>query len=241
MIKETDRMVDVIHKNYSILNVISRFGIKLGFGSNNIDEVCRKYSVNTDFFLSVINCYIDEDFFPESKLKSFSVNIIIQYLKNAHNYYLNFKLKKIEALIEKLNHSSASIDIKYAKLLMEFFKQYENEFNKHIKSEEEVTFPYMLKIEEAYLNSMNNSDIAELLKWYSSKSFLDTHDDLEKKVYDLKNLIIMHLPTAENSLLYNDILFELFDFEKDLADHTIMEEKILAPIVENLEKQLAKI
>lgn len=38
--KETDRMGDIICDDYRILQVISRFGLTLGFGDHTVSETC---------------------------------------------------------------------------------------------------------------------------------------------------------------------------------------------------------
>ena len=59
------KMADVIHLNYTLLPVIQRFGINLGFGEDSVSEICAKQNVNLQFFLDVTNAYHDENFFPQ--------------------------------------------------------------------------------------------------------------------------------------------------------------------------------
>ena len=39
--KPTDKMIDLISDNYSLLQVMSRFGLSLGFGDKTVKEVCE--------------------------------------------------------------------------------------------------------------------------------------------------------------------------------------------------------
>ena len=42
--KPTDKMIDLISDNYSLLQVMSRFGLSLGFGDKTVKEVCTEWS-----------------------------------------------------------------------------------------------------------------------------------------------------------------------------------------------------
>lgn len=84
-------MADIIHLNYQLLSVINRFGIELGFGNLRIDEVCEKHNIQVGFFLEIVNTFHDENYFPGKQLQSFSVSLIVDYLKRTHYYYLENK------------------------------------------------------------------------------------------------------------------------------------------------------
>ena len=53
--KETDRMGDIICDDYRILQVISRFGLTLGFGDHTVSETCLAAGVDAPTFLAVVN------------------------------------------------------------------------------------------------------------------------------------------------------------------------------------------
>ena len=40
--RQTDKMVTLITDNYALLQVMSRFGIKIGFGDKTVEEVCQE-------------------------------------------------------------------------------------------------------------------------------------------------------------------------------------------------------
>ena len=56
----TDKMSDLICENYSLLLVMSRFGISLGFGDQTVEQVCEQQGVHTGTFLAVVN-FMDEE------------------------------------------------------------------------------------------------------------------------------------------------------------------------------------
>ena len=41
-----DKMIDLISDNYSVLQGLSAFGIRLGFGDKTVSEVCQEQNVD---------------------------------------------------------------------------------------------------------------------------------------------------------------------------------------------------
>lgn len=241
LIRKNMKMADVIHLNYTLLPVISRFGIKLGFGERTLEEVCNQNRVDVDFFLEVINSFHDPDYFPKTQLKNFSLKLLVEYLKKTHQYYLEVKLPEIENLIEQIVETCCTDRKNSLALIRAFFQEYKAQVKKHIDLEENVILPYVLEIEQAYLQKKLPQSVFEQMKKYSIKDFADEHDNIEEKLYDLKNIIIKYLPPHRNTNLSNTILQQLFLLEKDLNDHATMEDKVLIPKVETMEKKLQKL
>lgn len=48
--KPTDKMSDLICENYALLQVLSRFGVSLGFGDKSVQEVCSMNGVDCTTF-----------------------------------------------------------------------------------------------------------------------------------------------------------------------------------------------
>ena len=58
--KPTDKMSDLICENYTLLQVLSRFGVSLGFGDKNVREVCEINNVDCNTFLTVVNFLVED-------------------------------------------------------------------------------------------------------------------------------------------------------------------------------------
>ena len=108
--KPTDKMIDLISDNYSLLQVMSRFGLSLGFGDKTVKEVCELNGVDCRTFLIVVN-FIAEGF---SRLDGddgeISIPGLIDYLRQAHIYFLDFSLPAIRRkLIEAIDCSQDDV------------------------------------------------------------------------------------------------------------------------------------
>ena len=231
------KMAEVIFQNFPLLPVISRFGIRLGFGEKTVLEVCSDYSVNLDFFLEITNSFIDDEYIPQTDLKSFPVSFIVDYLHQTHQYYLDVIIPEIEIMIDQMVNS-AGRDVKKRQLVGDFFKEYKNELINHIEREENEVQPYVIKIENAFNEKILPGELYNQIKKYSIEDFASEHDNVEEKLNDLKNIIIKYLPDSGNSSLSNNILTQLFWLEKDLNTHASLEDKVLIPKVSQMEKLL---
>lgn len=237
IIKSSDLLADVIHLDYQLLTIIKRFGINLGISDNTIERICEIYGLNVDFFLEIINTYYNKDYFASKKLQSFSIDLIVNYLQSSHNYYNNEKILEIELLIQNLDWDSTDHERNYS-ILIKFFNEYKNEVKTHTKHEEETVYPYAVFIGESYHSNKNLEDCFYRMQKYSITNYAKEHDNIEEKLTDLKNIIIKYLPPPTNQDLLHSILIELFVLEKDLNNHSRIEEKILVPKILQMEKLL---
>jgi len=229
MINVKMKMADLIHLNYHVLPIINRFGIALGFGDKTVGQICVEKNINTDFFIEIVNVFLNEEYFPKKTLQNFEITEILDYLKKTHEYFLKIKLVSIEKKINELIEICCKENSSKIELIKNFYLEYKNELIEHIKYEDEVIFPYV----EELLTKKTKKEGFEI------KKYLDTHSNIEEKIFDLKNLIIKYLSMPNYPELSNEILYDLFDFERDIFNHQNIEEKVFVPKVMKLEEKLS--
>ena len=234
------KMADVIHKNHHLLSIINRFGIPLGFGDKTVEECCTDKNIEVDFFLDIINSYLDDHYFPKKHLAGFSSSQILNYLTKTHEFYLNEKIPLIENLINQLVKTSQAANDQLI-LIQAFFRKYKEELIEHTKKEEEEVYPYILEVENLYNIKKENTNLPESIQKYSIQFFADEHDNMEEKLFDLKNILIKYLPQQDDQILLRSIITELFELEKDLADHSKIEDKVLIPKIAEMEKIIRRV
>lgn len=122
---------DLIGEHHFLVPVINRFGIKLGLGERTVGDICAQYGLNEDFFLTILNTYLNEDFFPEKKLQKFDVCLVADYLRKTDMYYTNASIPNLE------KHLNAFISIsdagnKQLKLLNKLFAEFKAEFQSRL-------------------------------------------------------------------------------------------------------------
>ena len=218
------KLADIISANHNLIFMLPRLGIPLGFGDKSVAEVCVKYNVPVDFFLLVCNVYTFDYYVPDkNKVLVVDMRLLIPYLRASHNFYLCERLPHIE---HHLNHIAAEAEKKYGTVLKRFFEEYKNEVSEHFHYEENVVFPY---IESLILNKPDSL--------YHIKDYEKVHSNIEDKLNDLLQIIFKYLPGNITSVDSVEVVFDIFQLSSDLNKHSLIEEKILVPYVELLEKK----
>ena len=224
--KETDKMSDLICGNYSLLQVMSRFGLSLGFGDRTVKEVCLQNGVHHQTFLSVVN-FIEEEHYRIGELSGISIHALMEYLQRAHSYFLDFHLPAIrQKLIVAID---CSIENEIAFLILKFYDEYVNEVRKHMEYENKMVFNYVKTLLEE--KKPDN---------YQISVFAKRHNQIEIKLTELKNIIIKYYPAKNDNNLLNAVLFDIFSCEQDLATHCRVEDYMFVPAVRNLELEIEK-
>lgn len=237
MITKEMPMCRVLLENSQLLPLFPRFNMKLGFGEMTVEEVCNAHQVNTGFFLEIANAYLDEDFIPGEGLLPFPLGTVVQYLTSTHSYYVSTALPQVEDNIHRLLDQS-DLSQKEIDLVTGFFNDYKKDFMAHISEEEEKVLPYILELEDQSAREKPDQEFIERLQHYSILEFEKGHERLETSLENLSRLIIKYLPPFEDFQLCNQVLSDLAALVKDLVDHANMEDKVLIPRVNELEKQL---
>lgn len=216
----TDTMRSLIKDNSQLLMVINRFGISLGFGEKSVKEICEEQGVDTDTFLAVAN-FISG--YAES-FENISIPSLINYLKRAHTFFLDYNLPTIRRrLIDSIDYSDSA---GMAQLIIKFYDEYVAEVRRHMEYEDNVVFSYV----EGLLDGQLNSN-------YTIRSFAEKHNHIEPKLNELKNIIINYYPERGNDQL-TSVLFDIVSCERDLSSHCQVEDCMFVPAVEVLEEEI---
>ena len=222
--KPTDKMSDLICDNYALLQVLSRFGVALGFGDKTVKEVCEMNHVDCDTFLIVVNFLGEEGNRIQDHPKGLSLPALMDYLKRAHHYFLDFQLPTIRRkLIEAID---CSREDEVAFLIIKFFDAYVHEVRKHMEYENEKVFVYADKLLRG-----------ERPAGYNISVFARNHDQINAKLTELKNIIIKYYPGDADNRLLNATLFDIFSCEEDLDSHNRVEDYLFVPAIMELEKE----
>jgi len=213
-----ERMCDLVCAHYPVLQVMSRFGIALGFGDKTVAEVCAENKVDTATFLAVVNLSVNRSS-SESTAGDVSVRSLLDYLHNSHGYFLDFRLPAIRRKLIGAVDCSLS-DVSFA--IMRYFDEYVAEVDRHMTYEEKSVFPYV----EALLAGEKKAD-------YSIDVFRRHHDRVEERLRELKNIIIKYYPSGGTNEL-NGVLYDIFTCEEELTSHNAVENELFIPAVERL-------
>ena len=203
MYKATDKIADLMSHEEDAIHVISRFGLGMGVGEQTIAEACASHGVHTPTFLAIVNYKV---FKHKAMPTEVDLPTLQQYLRNAHSYFLDFRLPFLRrAIIEAIIPADPTSQIPM--LILRCYDEFVEEIRTHIAHEEQGL------IQEHILDDQRITD----------------------KLSEIKNLIIKYYPSenvsqkgiATYTLIH--VMSDLWHTEQDFADHCAIEDEILRP------------
>lgn len=218
-------MLDLLNRNFALLLFLEHFGVDFHLGNQSVRQTCKDYKIEEAAFIAIGNLYNGILPGPEALSNIDSIDDIIRFLRSSHLFYKEDKYPEIMNYLAMLHENHKSKDVI---LLEQFFRDYFQEVLDHLAYEEEVAFPYFhsLVLPEAPVGKEN----------YSSGEYKEHHTDIETKLEDLKNLMLKHIKIDGDLTIKRKFLNSLFGLEFDLKIHSMIEELILIPLVEKIEK-----
>ena len=222
---EQTKMSDIISGEPTLLQMMSRFGIPLGVGERTVDEVCRASNVHVPTFLAVA-AFIKDDGHSEVGLsRRVSVAALVSYLQRAHSYFLDFQLPGIRRRLLEAIDCSGTDEVAF--LILKFYDEYMGEVRRHMTHENSNIFTYTERL-----------DAGRLTEGYSIERYERSHAAIDKKLQELKNIIIKYYTPAGSSDPLVGVLLDIYNCEADLRMHCAIEDQIFIPAVRNLEQTL---
>ena len=216
------RLSDLITSHPSLLTLPSRLGIALGFGDRSIADVCESSGVDTTFFLLICNVYTFNNYVPSTAtILGTDMTGLVPYLERSHKYYVDKRLPHIECHLDAI---AQQLGGRIGHVFINFFKQYKSEVEAHFQHEEHDVFPHIRALMDG------KKDVT-----YGIDEFLHTHSDIEGKLDDLLNILFKYLPPQVDDDNVLDVVYDILRLSEDLKKHTLIEEKIMVPLVKHLE------
>lgn len=222
------QMSDLIVENSSLLLLLEHFEVDFAVKDKTVTQLCAENKIDLAVFLVFGNLY--NGFYPaENEINALGdTSTIIRFLKNSHRFYKHDKYPELKYFIKQLHEKHNTEDIL---LIEKFFSEYFEEVLEHLDYEENVAFPYICRLTGEGETAGEND--------FSANEYSDHHTDIETKLADLKNLLLKHISLKNDLPLRRKFLFSLFELEFDLNIHSIIEDKILLPLVGKIETKTA--
>ena len=223
LINSDSKLSEIILHDASTITVLDRFGIALGVGDATVADACRTHGIDIKFFTTILNTYINENYFPQEALEQFSVAEIVDYLSKTNDYYVQNVLPNIERHFSFLISRAPSHNNNLV-LMRQFFDEMKSELMQRINSDREQWFPQVCGSEnEARCNvarAASGNDVPA--------------DVIEDKIDDLINMLIVHLKGDYDHNLGYAVVVAVLSLKKDIRQNNRIRNRILRPISQAL-------
>lgn len=210
------KLADAVLSNPQLIPVINRLGVNLGVGDASIGAICANADIDSDFFLSVVNTFLDKDYFPVNPRGTFTLEKTVDYLEKTSRFYQMVQLPNIERHFNSLLMRSGKDN--NLMLLQRFFIEMKTQFSECLQYETEIFFP-ALKAGEISVDK---------------ESLAGGYAEVEEKLHDLLYFFVVHLRGSYDRNLCMAVVSAIFSLEKDYCQNNRIRNRILFPIVEEI-------
>ena len=218
-----DKMITLIADDYQLIQVMTRFGLRLGFGDSTVREVCAEAGVDCATFLTVVN-FVIEGYTDAQNIDNVSLPSLLQYLRQSHIYFLEYCLPAIRRkLLDGIQFRTTDVSF----LILRFFDEYFAEVRTHMEYEEATVFKHV----RALLAGDRDDE-------FRLTTYSDHHQQVTDKLRELKSIIIKYSPDTADVNLLNAALYDLYRAERELENHCAVEDLIFVPAVMRLQSVL---
>ena len=146
---------------------------------------------------------------------------VVNFTANGYDSFENDEQLSVPTLLHYLEASHA-----LGMLILRFYDEYAQEIRRHMKYEQKTLFPYV----QSLIDKQPIND-------YNVDTFSKHHGATDKKLRELKLLIIKYLP--QDGLHNNQLtatLHDIYENEVWLRQHAMVEDSIFVPAIRRLEK-----
>lgn len=209
-------------------------------GYRTIEEVCKKRDIDEIVLIEYIRDAKRNTANQSFDYKTWSVDVIAEYLTKTHHRYIEEKAPIIIQYLTKLAGVHGSIHPELHEIHTIFSKSF-LDLTAHMKREEMVVFPFIIKMKNAQ-NKGTDLDTPPFLSIENPITTLkEDHETESERFRRIAALTNNYTPPTESCNTYKVAFAMLEEFEKDLRKHIHLENNILFPKVIELEKSFEKV
>ena len=225
LINNDTKVSEIVINEPSAVTVLNRFGITLGVGDKTIAKVCSEHDIDPDFLATILNTFINKDYFPERIIDSFSAKEIVSYLSKTNAYYEHYQLPNIERHFQLLISKSVPQNNNLG-LMLQFFHEVKQELMNRIANDRDKWFPELLAHTAKPLSASQPTVETE-----------NTSDTIEDKIDDLISMMVIHLQGDYDTNLGVAVLFAIVSLKNDITQNNRIRNRIMRPMHEAMSQQ----
>ncbi len=219
---------EIAVENPSSVRVFETLGIDYCCGGKRtLNDACTRANVSVESVLDLLakagqhHAADGAQVWNQSRLSALADHIV-----ESHHGYVRRETPRIQALLEKVivRHGASHPEVKQ---IDELFTAVSEELSTHMLKEEQVLFPYIAKMEAAFLNGqpLPSAFFGSVTKPIAN--MLADHDDAGALLARMRELSNGYQAPAGSCPTFRALYEGLREFERDLHQHVHLENNIL--------------
>ncbi|WP_194777158.1 hemerythrin domain-containing protein [Pararhodonellum marinum] len=229
----------LVEENYVFAAVLHYFGISFyQYEQNSLNEVCAKHKVNPIQLIQELDSWARKEEPTSEDLYLHPIEILVEYLKNKHFYFVRQELPFISNMINGIDLGS-----EYRELLNDLkimFPLFVDDFIHHIHEEENTLFKRIYLLQEAEKERLHTTETIKLLGNSPIDAMSQSHEDHDDEMEGIRKLTKNYYLKREAPISIRVLYDELQKFEKELITHAYIENQLLFPKAKELEREVKR-
>lgn len=228
----------IVARDYRAAQVFRDFKLDFCCGGNKtIDEACADKGLDPKEIREALQA-LDTNGEKEENYNSWSLDFLIDYIINNHHEYSRRRLPEIGFYAKKVAKVHGPGRQELVQIYEEFTKLHAEMIN-HLDKEEEILFPYIMKLVEAERND-SKPDAPNFHTAANPVAMMEQeHDEAGEAMAKIRRLSDDYTLPVDACATYTVLFESLEAFEKDLHKHVHLENNILFPKALEMEKRLS--
>ncbi len=228
----------MVADDYRSAAVFEKFGIDFCCnGNRGIDEACEQKKVDAGELRKKLEMALTQTTAETTDYKSWPLDLLADYIEKKHHRYVEERIPVLTQYLTKINkvHGARHPELQQ---ILDLFVASGGELTMHMKKEELVLFPYIRKMVKA----KRNGEVLAEPRFGTVKNPIQTmmqeHDNEGERFRQIEALSDNYTPPKDACNTYNVAFALLKEFQDDLHLHIHLENNILFPKAEEMEKEL---
>ena len=227
------KIKDIVLENSASASVFFRYGIDYCNGNMSLKDLCRENGANIDEVLhDLVNIS-----HQGTQFYLWPLDLLLDYIIKYHHRNTKEKGAYLLSMIENVKDN---YEMEYPEL-NELFNQVKlsmHDLESHFQKEESVLFPYLYELfdashNEEYRETMHCGTISNPIRVMTME-----HENERRRYMHLREITNgVRVPDENLCINYEQMVVELETFVEDLFEHIFIENNILFPQFEKLERE----
>lgn len=206
-------------------------------GNRTLQEVAKKKGLDLETLWEELDAVQNNNTGDQPDFKTWPLDLLIDYIEKKHHRYVEQQIPILKQYLNKLCHVHGN---KHPELfgIFEHFSGSAGELAMHMKKEELVLFPWIRKMVSMAQNEKELGHPQFGTVKNPIQMMMEEHDNEGERFRKIAALSSDYTPPADACNTYRVAFSLLQEFEEDLHRHIHLENNILFPKAEILEKRV---